>query len=51
MIIKERSQGFKSGDQFTHIIRRKYQLAQPGRETLALLHYSRADDSRKDLDR
>ncbi|KAG0338468.1 hypothetical protein BG000_003925 [Podila horticola] len=46
MIIKERSQGFKSGDQFTHIIRRKYQLVQPGRETLALLHYSRADDSR-----
>ncbi|KAF9405155.1 hypothetical protein BGZ94_003737, partial [Podila epigama] len=46
MIIKERSQGFKTGDQFTHIIRRKYMLVQPGRETLALLHYSRADDSR-----
>ncbi|KAG0333148.1 hypothetical protein BG004_000957, partial [Podila humilis] len=46
MIIKERSQGFQASDQFTHIIRRKYTLVQPGRETLALLHYSRADDSR-----
>ncbi|KAG0047392.1 hypothetical protein BGZ83_007540 [Gryganskiella cystojenkinii] len=44
--ITERSQGFAHGEQYTHIVRRKYTLTQPGRETLAFLHYSKADVSR-----
>ncbi|KAF9189657.1 hypothetical protein BGZ51_009386 [Haplosporangium sp. Z 767] len=44
--ITERSQGFAHGDQYTHIVRRKYTLVQPGREPLAFLHYSKADVSR-----
>ncbi|KAG0249658.1 hypothetical protein BG011_009047 [Mortierella polycephala] len=44
--ITERSQGFAHGDQYTHIVRRKYTLVQSGREPLAFLHYSKADVSR-----
>ncbi|KAF9908066.1 hypothetical protein BX616_000257, partial [Lobosporangium transversale] len=46
LVITERSQGFAHGDQYTHIVRRKYTLIQPGRDTLAFLHYSKADMSR-----
>ncbi|KAF9935135.1 hypothetical protein FBU30_007514 [Linnemannia zychae] len=44
--ITERSQGFAPGDQYTHIIRRRYTLTQPGRDTLAFLHYAKADLNR-----
>ncbi|KAF9577777.1 hypothetical protein BGW38_006789, partial [Lunasporangiospora selenospora] len=46
LTITERTQGFTPGDQFTHIARRKYTLTHPGRDTLVLLHYSKADMSR-----
>ncbi|KAF8936404.1 hypothetical protein BGZ58_004221 [Dissophora ornata] len=46
LTITERSQGFSHGDQYTHIVRRKYTLVQQGRDTLAFLHYSKADISR-----
>ncbi|KAF9140178.1 hypothetical protein BGX30_006918 [Mortierella sp. GBA39] len=44
--ITERSQGFATGDQYTHIVRRRYTLTQPGRDTLAFLHYAKAELSR-----
>ncbi|KAG0307030.1 hypothetical protein BGZ98_001223 [Dissophora globulifera] len=46
LTITERSQGFSHGDQYTHIVRRKYTLVQPGRDPLAFLHYAKADISR-----
>ncbi|KAF9903186.1 hypothetical protein EC991_004094 [Linnemannia zychae] len=44
--ITERSQGFATGDQYTHIVRRRYTLTQPGRDTLAFLHYAKAELNR-----
>ncbi|KAF9102670.1 hypothetical protein BGX29_004339 [Mortierella sp. GBA35] len=44
--ISERSQGFAAGDQYTHIVRRRYTLTQPGRDTLAFLHYAKAELNR-----
>ncbi|KAG0234561.1 hypothetical protein BGW42_006446 [Actinomortierella wolfii] len=47
MIIQERQQGFVPGDQFTHIARRRYKLVNIGKDNIVLLHYTRADESRK----
>ncbi|KAF9167921.1 hypothetical protein DFQ26_002375 [Actinomortierella ambigua] len=47
MIIQERQQGFIPGDQFTHIARRRYKLVNIGKDNVVLLHYTRADDTRK----
>ncbi|KAK3820507.1 MAG: hypothetical protein J3R72DRAFT_33767 [Linnemannia gamsii] len=44
--ITERSQGFATGDQYTHIVRRRYTLTQPGRDTLAFLHFAKAELNR-----
>ncbi|KAF9978387.1 hypothetical protein BGZ73_002566 [Actinomortierella ambigua] len=49
MIIQERQQGFIPGDQFTHIARRRYKLVNIGKDNVVLLHYTRADESRKVL--